>query len=137
MVWTVAFALLGALIFSIIIAPVAGQPVLSQRDARVAESSQSHVCVMRMRLETKFLRLKIPVTVGSRFGAWQVSWVGGWTKHRLSFLVIMVRVVPPPNKRRVRESSRVLFRVAKSSWSSSLRDLPFEAMVVRIGPSVE
>ena len=57
-------------------------------------ASQSHVCVTRMRLETKFLRLNIPVTVGSRFGDWQVCWVGGWTKHRLSFLVMVVRVVP-------------------------------------------
>ncbi|HEY7336033.1 MAG TPA: hypothetical protein VH639_14185 [Bryobacteraceae bacterium] len=45
-----------------------------------------------MRLETKFLRLKIPVTVGSRFDDWQVCWVGGWTKHRLSFLVMVVRI---------------------------------------------
>ena len=53
------------------------------------------MCVStRMRLETQFLRLKIPVTVGSRFGDWQVCWVGGWTKHRLSFLVMVVRVVP-------------------------------------------
>lgn len=45
-----------------------------------------------MQLETKFLRLRIPVTPGSRFGDWQVSWVGGWTKHRLYFLVMLVRV---------------------------------------------
>ena len=51
----------------------------------------SHACVTRMRLETKFLRLKMPVTLGSRFGDWQVCWVGGWTKHRLSYLVMVVR----------------------------------------------
>ena len=45
-----------------------------------------------MQLQTKFFRLRIPVTRGSRFGDWQVSWVGGWTKHRLYFLVMMVRV---------------------------------------------
>jgi len=32
----------------------------------------------RMRLETKFLRLPMAVTIGSRFGDWQVCWVGGW-----------------------------------------------------------
>ena len=46
-----------------------------------------------MQLETKFLRLKIPVTIGSRFGEWEVSWLGGWTRHRLSYLVMVVRVV--------------------------------------------
>ena len=44
-----------------------------------------------MQLETKFMRLPMPVTIGSRFGDWQVTW-GYWTKHRLSFLVMVVRV---------------------------------------------
>jgi hypothetical protein len=44
-----------------------------------------------MRLETKFLRLKTPVTLGSRFGNWRVCWLGGWTRHRLSYLVMVVR----------------------------------------------
>jgi len=29
-----------------------------------------------MRLETKFLRLKTQVTIGSRFDDWQVCWLG-------------------------------------------------------------
>jgi hypothetical protein len=29
-----------------------------------------------MQLETKFLRLRTPVTIGSRFGDWEVCWVG-------------------------------------------------------------
>ena len=33
-----------------------------------------------MQMETKFLRLRTPVTLGSRFGDWQVTWLGGWTK---------------------------------------------------------
>lgn len=45
-----------------------------------------------MRLETKFLHLKTSVTLGSRFGEWQVYWLGGWTKDRLSYLVMLVRV---------------------------------------------
>ena len=52
---------------------------------------------MRMRLETKFLRLKTPVTLGSRFGDWQVCWLGGWTRHRLSYFVMVVRAVDPEN----------------------------------------
>jgi len=46
----------------------------------------------RMRLETKFLRLKTPVTIGSRFGKWKVCWLGGWTRDRLSYVVMLVRV---------------------------------------------
>jgi hypothetical protein len=29
-----------------------------------------------MQLETKFLRLRTPVTLGSRFGDWHVTWLG-------------------------------------------------------------
>jgi len=37
----------------------------------------------------------MPVTIGYRFGEWQVSW-GYWTKHRLSFLVMVVRLYDEP-----------------------------------------
>jgi hypothetical protein len=30
-----------------------------------------------MQMETKFLRLRTPVELGSRFGEWQVCWLGG------------------------------------------------------------
>jgi hypothetical protein len=46
-----------------------------------------------MRLETKFLRLRTPVTIGSQFGDWRVRWLGGWTRQRLAYLVMVVRVV--------------------------------------------
>jgi hypothetical protein len=46
-----------------------------------------------MRLETKFLQLKTPVTVGSRFGEWRVCWLGGWTRHQLSYIVMVVRAI--------------------------------------------
>jgi hypothetical protein len=48
--------------------------------------------VSTMQLETKFLRLRTPVTIGSRFGDWRVCWIGGWTRRRLSNLVMVVRV---------------------------------------------
>jgi hypothetical protein len=51
-----------------------------------------------MELETKFLRLRTPVTIGSRFGEWRVCWIGGWTRHRLSLLVMVVRVIKPSAK---------------------------------------
>lgn len=46
-----------------------------------------------MQLETRFLRLRTPVTIGSRFGDWEVCWIGGWTRHHLRFVVMIVRVV--------------------------------------------
>jgi len=45
-----------------------------------------------MKVQTKFLRLRTPVTLGSRFDDWQVCWLGGWTRHRLSYLVMVARV---------------------------------------------
>jgi hypothetical protein len=45
-----------------------------------------------MQLETKFMRLRTPVTIGSRFGDWKVTWLGGWTRCRLCYLVMVVRV---------------------------------------------
>jgi hypothetical protein len=44
-----------------------------------------------MYVETKFLRLRTPVTIGSRFNDWD----GGWTRHRLSYVVLVVRVIQP------------------------------------------
>jgi hypothetical protein len=43
-------------------------------------------------METKYLRLRIPVELGSRFDNWQVCWLGGWSKHRLYYLVMLVKV---------------------------------------------
>jgi len=55
---------------------------------------RSDDCDDRMQLETKFLRLHTAVTLGSRFGDWQVCWLGGWNKHRFGFIVMVVRVNP-------------------------------------------
>ena len=48
-----------------------------------------------MQWEAKYLHLRTPVTIGSRFGEWRVCWLGGWTRYRLSFLVMIVRPRPP------------------------------------------
>src|SRR4051794_30913599 len=53
--------------------------------------------------ETKFLRLKTPVTIGSRFDDWQVCWLG-WTKNRLAYLVMLVRLKPDPHAFRSRDN---------------------------------
>ena len=53
-----------------------------------------------MQLETKFLRLRMPVTLGSRFGDWQVTWLGGWSRYRLFYLVMVVRLQPLRTRQR-------------------------------------
>jgi hypothetical protein len=45
-----------------------------------------------MQMETKFLRLRTPVELGSRFGDWEVYWLGGWARFRLHYLVMVVKV---------------------------------------------
>ena len=49
-----------------------------------------------MYIETKFLRLRTPVTIGSRFGEWEVTWVGGWTRDKLGYIVMVARTVSWP-----------------------------------------
>jgi hypothetical protein len=56
-----------------------------------------------MRMETKFLRLRTPVEFGSRFGDWQVCWLGGWVSFRLYYLVMLVKMP----YRRAKESRRI------------------------------
>lgn len=46
-----------------------------------------------MQIKTEYRRLLVPVTMGSRFGDWRVCWLGGWEKHRLYYLVMLVRVM--------------------------------------------
>ena len=63
--------------------------------------------VNTMQLETKFLRLRTPVTLGSRFGDWQVTWLGGWSRYRLYYLVMVVKIDPVPTRpRRVEAAQR-------------------------------
>jgi hypothetical protein len=45
-----------------------------------------------MQMETKYLHLRAPVEFGTRFGDWQVCWLGGWGRFRLYYLVMLVKV---------------------------------------------
>jgi hypothetical protein len=45
-----------------------------------------------MQMETKYLRLRTEVALGSWFDDWEVCWLGGWAKHRPYYLVMLVRV---------------------------------------------
>ncbi len=45
-----------------------------------------------MQMETKYLHLRTPVEFGTRFGDWQVCWIGGWARFRLYYLVMLVKV---------------------------------------------
>ena len=45
-----------------------------------------------IQIETKFLNLGSPVEVGEIIDGWQVSWLGGWDKGRVFYVVMVVRV---------------------------------------------
>ena len=45
-----------------------------------------------MRIETKFLRLRQPVTLGDRIQGWRVCWLGGWDRGCLFYIVMVERV---------------------------------------------
>jgi hypothetical protein len=66
-----------------------------------------------MQLETKFMRLPMPVSVGLRFDDWQVTW-GYWTRHRLSFLVMVVRVKWDSSNRNTDEKSSQTTKPARN-----------------------
>jgi hypothetical protein len=52
--------------------------------------------VNSMQVETKFLRLRTPVTIGSLFGDWVVTSEGGWTRDRLSHIVMVAKIEDQP-----------------------------------------
>ena len=45
-----------------------------------------------MPVETKFLRLYRPATLGEQIDGWKVCWLGGWGKERLFYWVMVTRV---------------------------------------------
>ena len=45
-----------------------------------------------MAVETKFLRLYQPATLGEQIDGWKVCWLGGWGKGRLFYWVMVTRV---------------------------------------------
>jgi len=49
-----------------------------------------------MHVQTKFLRLSKPVSLGDRIDNWRVSWVGGWDKCRVFFVVMVEREYEQP-----------------------------------------
>ena len=48
-----------------------------------------------MQMETKYLHLRDSVELGTRFGDWQVCWLGGWARFRLYYLVMLVKIPLP------------------------------------------
>jgi len=70
-----------------------------------------------MNMETKYLRLRVPVELGSWFGDWQVCWLGGWSKHKLDYLVMLVKV--PISKVPVTGKKPGAVRVPKSQGLQS------------------
>ena len=52
-----------------------------------------------MQLETKFLRLREPATVGDQLDGWRVCWLGGWDGSQLFYWVLVVRIKPAASPR--------------------------------------
>jgi len=46
-------------------------------------------------MDTKYLRLRTAVELGSRFDDWQVCLLEGWSKDRLCFVVMVVKAASP------------------------------------------
>jgi len=44
-----------------------------------------------MHVQTKFLRLREPVSLGDRIDNWRVCWLGGWDKCGVFFVVMVER----------------------------------------------
>ena len=44
-----------------------------------------------MCIETKYLHLRQPVELGRRIGHWRVTWLGGWDRQRVFYMVMVVR----------------------------------------------
>jgi hypothetical protein len=44
-----------------------------------------------MHVQTKFLRLRKPVSLGDHIDNWRVCWLGGWDKCRVFFVVMVER----------------------------------------------
>ena len=49
-----------------------------------------------MHVQNKVLRLCNPVSLGDRIDDWRVSWLGGWDKCRVFFVVMVEREYERP-----------------------------------------
>ena len=65
--------------------------------------------ITNMQMETKFLRLRTPVELGSRFGDWEVCWLGGWVRFRLYYLVMLVKAL-------LHAHPEFCWRIAQLTW---------------------
>jgi hypothetical protein len=45
-------------------------------------------------IETKYLRLSSPVSVGDYLEGWRVCWLGGWDKSRVLYVVMVEKLKP-------------------------------------------
>ena len=49
-----------------------------------------------MHVQTKFLRLSKPVSLGDHIDNWRVCWLGGWDKCHVFFVVMVSRESEQP-----------------------------------------
>jgi len=66
-------------------------------------------------IETKFLRLRQPATLGDRIDGWRVCWLGGWDRGRLFYVVMVERAVPRPDQESRQDRESGTFRCFRLS----------------------
>ncbi len=72
-----------------------------------------YVDASAMHVQTKFLRLRKPVSLGHHIDVWRICWLGGWDKCRVFFVVMVEREheqSAAPCNARVAPSESVGFR---------------------------
>ncbi len=60
-------------------------------------SSEPTSPVQNVQVQTRFLRLRQPATVGDRIDGWRVCWLGGWDHAKVFFIVMVERVISRPS----------------------------------------
>ena len=80
----------------------------------------THVSGDYMQIQTQFLRLRRSVALGDRIDDWRVSWIGGWGRYRVFFIVMVLKerfIVPYGRQEslgpRASPSARVVFTSAR------------------------
>jgi hypothetical protein len=73
-----------------------------------------------MHVQTIFLQLCEPAYLGERIDDWRVSWVGGWDKCRVFFVVMVEREYEPLHNAPVSLGWRSAFLIAQRKPGPSL-----------------
>jgi hypothetical protein len=80
----------------------------------------------------EYLHLRDSVEFGTRFGDWQVCWIGGWARFRLYFLVMLVKVPLPEFSPRLRRSADRRGDLSGEEYDNRRRSMTFDSLTARM-----